>query len=68
MSQQITKSFWAKLAANLIIILAVVTFVSITWHQHVMASIPEITLEQIEMFTDMDEDDDGENAPVHEKG
>jgi hypothetical protein len=63
MSKLITKSPWAKMTANLAIILAVTAIVSFSWRQHVLASIPEPTLEQIEMFTDMDEDE-GEDAGV----
>ena len=57
MSKLITKSPWAKMTANLAIILAVTAIVSVSWRQHVLASIPAPTLEQIEMFTDMDEAD-----------
>ena len=73
MSKLITKSPWAKMTANLAIILAVTAIVSVSWRQHVLASIPAPTLEQIEMFTDMDEADyeaedaiiEVENPPVY---
>ena len=75
MSKLIKKSPWAKLAANVAIVLAVTVIASASWRQHVMASIPAPTLEQVEMFTDIDEDEadyeagdayaDDENPPVY---
>jgi hypothetical protein len=75
MSKLITKSPWAKLAANVTIVLAVTVVASVSWRQHVFASIPAPTLEQIEMFTDMDENEadleageatiEDENPPVY---
>ena len=40
MSKLITKSPWAKLAANVTIVLAVTVVASVSWRQHVFASIP----------------------------
>ncbi|MBT3702169.1 MAG: hypothetical protein HOE62_16015 [Alphaproteobacteria bacterium] len=73
MSKPITKSPWAKLAANVAIVLAVSVIASVSWRQHIMASIQAPTMEQIEMFTDMDEADyeaedaiiEVENPPVY---
>jgi len=73
MSKLITKSPWTKLVANAAIVLAITAIASVSLRQHVLASIPAPTLEQIEMFTDMDDDEeayayadeDQENPPVY---
>jgi hypothetical protein len=53
-----TTAPWGKMAASAAISLAVITAISLStsWRQQVVAGMPEFTLEQVEMFTDTEED------------